>query len=292
MASETADDDDDELMQQIDLRTALLLGVPVLAIAGCVYFVGFFSTAGMPYFTLLELQDFVVAAAKTIPPVLAYVVLLFFISGVDTRSKVRQHYNDLTEGKTPQEALELIQDDDKVYSPDDDFKFFDWAYKDKDGNWSDEKILNWKGFNYIWTTVWFIVVGLCIFGFQVPVILVVISGILFTGTFSVVVQYYWYRFDVDLHIYQVWFIQIMTVIFIWGIWDARAEQSSEKPRYSISVNQIESTTSSFRRVGGNILFFDQQQKGWRIVQREGATITRRFKLKDDETTDTVVNIDS
>lgn len=280
------DSDDDEIKSKLDIRTSLLLGVPVLAIAGCVYFVGFFSTAGMPYFTLLELQDFVVAAAKTLPPVLAYIVLLFLIGGADSDSKIQKHYDDLVEGKEPEEALALLRDENNRYFKKGEFKegeidFVSLLFKDKDGEWSREKILNWKGFNYIWTTVWFLVAGLCIYGVQVPVFGLVIIGILFTGTFSVVIQYYWFRFDVDFNIFQLWAIQIMTVVFIWGVWDARAEQSSVTPRYEISAEGRTTTTSSFRRVGSSVLFFDQTDGAWRITQRDGALITKRPQRKRD-----------
>ena len=277
----TGEDDEEDLEKRLDIRTGLLLGVPVLAVAGCVYFVGFFSTAGMPYFTLLELQDFVVAAAKTIPPVLAYVVMIFFIQGAETQSKLNEHYDELTEGKTPEEALILLRSGENRYFSG-EIDFLDKWFKDKEGNWSEEKALNWKGFNLIWTTVWFTVVGLCIYGIQIPVVFLVLSGVLFTFTFAILIQYYWYRYDVDLQLYRIWFIQIMTVVFIWGIWDARAEQSSETPRYQISADGYETTTSSFRRVGSNILFYDQGVEAWRIVQREGAVITTRFELKSDE----------
>lgn len=277
---------------KLTIGTILLAGVPVLALCGCVYNLGFYSTAGMAYFTLLELPDFVVAAAKTLPPALAFASLLFIFG---TRNRVESGIQDVRarlSEKTPEEKLRILDDlkreDEDVANAFQKDDFFNWVAFDDDGNWSETKIVFLKRLNIVATIIWFSLVGLCFYGIKVPVLALIVSCLVFLSLFSLTSQIHMIRFMWDDYtaslrmIVSIWAALILGVTFVWGVWDARYEESTPQIKYLISSNEISSATSDFRRVGGNILFFRQDLGVWAVVDRTGITISSHNTFAETE----------
>lgn len=277
---------------KLTIGTILLAGVPVLALCGCVYNLGFYSTAGMAYFTLLELPDFVVAAAKTLPPALAFACLLFMLASRNSYESGILSVRIRLAGKTSEEKLKILDDIDLEDEDSLSFlrenEFLKLVALNAAGDWSEKKNSVLKTLTFFSTIVWFSLISVCIYGFQIPVWALIVSGCAFVCLFSLVSQIHLFRFLWDdpaeglRMIVTIWATMILSITFVWGVWDARHEESTPRTKYLISYNGIVSLTSDFRRVGDSILFYRQDIDAWAVVDRSGISISSQNHFVESE----------
>lgn len=252
----------------------LVFAVPAVATIGCAYLFGYFSTVGLFYFTFLDLQDFLNAAAMSIPAIAIYGVFIdaSYLYSVHKEADILHEASldeeALTEHKAKRERAARHNDPTSI--------LFDY----KKGEWNVDRIFIFKFFTVPVFGVFFISFVLILNGLQIPLWVLwpfLIALIYLTGT---LMMYFDERYGTRPDRTLIATVICVLLFFASGVTVGRIDQSNSSENYRLILqDSVEAKAAVIRRVGQNTLIKKSDQKAWVLIPQAQIVSVERVRGK-------------
>lgn len=242
-----------EQAKNLSTGYVLAAAVPAVALFGTSYLLGYFTTAGLSFFTFLDFQDYLNAAAGFLPAVAIWFAFVL------AAGRFSHHDEGNRELDRVQSTAQI--EARKKASWDPNTPLFNY----ETGKWRDDRAFVLKAATLLAFLAFFGVFVSLLFAVEVPLVLLWASVMLFSVLGQWVLVYFHERYSSGLHPAYVVAAMLALYIFAYGVTASRLDAGGRAEHFVSMKDSSIVAVTSLRRVGQHIVVFDTVSRAWVLV---------------------------